>query len=116
MAASSAPDTPTAEGTGGGGLRPAATSASLQPGSLLIHSISKDLSFGSSNAQKLLGTRHCFDILVICFLTFSSKKSRLAIFLVTFQQGQCLHNGAVSRKEYARQCVSGLPLFCSPFS
>jgi hypothetical protein len=116
MAALSAPDTPTAEGTGGGGLRPAATSASLQPGSLLIHFIGKDLSFGSSNARKMRGTRHCYDIQVIFFLTFSSKKSRPAITLVTFQQGQCLHNGAVSRKEYARQCVSELPLFCSPFS
>jgi hypothetical protein len=35
MAASSAPDTPTADDINGGGLRPAATSVSLQPGWLL---------------------------------------------------------------------------------
>jgi hypothetical protein len=35
MAALSAPDTPTADDINGGGLRPAATSVSLQPGWLL---------------------------------------------------------------------------------
>jgi hypothetical protein len=43
MAASSAPDTPTADDFNGGGLRPAATSVSLLPVGCFMHSIGNDL-------------------------------------------------------------------------